>query len=183
MNVYTYICACVYACMYTYIYIYICIHINICIFVCIHQIYYRYLYIHTRIHIYIYIFTYTMIGGDISQLLIDSKSNRKIKEIKHYCHTLLVHSSSLQLLALERHGHLFSIDVSTAKKADSTMRTFYQKATESNRFLIWLKSYMRVDVDDTLAGAVSHEVLFFFFFFFFFFINSAGAVSQGIIYF
>jgi hypothetical protein len=105
--------------------------------------------VHVYIHIYTYIYVYI------------------IKRIPLYMYTyihIFLMINRLLVFYYQTTTHFaciypFSIDVSTAKKADSTMRAFYQKATETNRFLVWLKSYMRVDVDDTLAGAVSHEVL------------------------
>jgi hypothetical protein len=105
------------------------------------------------------ILTAAIEGADVSQMLTDSKKALRLleKSTSEYCYTLLTHASSLQIVALERHGHLFSIDTVTARKADAEMRTFFIKATESSRFFSWLKNYMQVDINDNIGEEVARE--------------------------
>ena len=96
-------------------------------------------------------------GADVSQLLLDFKKPIRSleKTTNDYCYTLLTHASALQIVALERHGHLFSMDAATARKADTEMRAYFQSATEKNRFFSFLKSYMHVYINDGLGDEVA----------------------------
>ena len=96
-------------------------------------------------------------GAVVSELLSDFKKPLRIleKTTNDYCYTLLTHASALQIVALERHGHLFSMDAATARKADTEMRAYFQSATEKNRFFSFLKSYMHVYINDGLGDEVA----------------------------
>ena len=58
--------------------------------------------------------------------------------VARHCALLQVHAALLQLVAAERHGYLFALDVTAAKQADKKMRAFFVKATEANRFVSWV---------------------------------------------
>lgn len=96
-------------------------------------------------------------GANVSQLLLDFKKPIRSleKTTNDYCYTILTHASALQIVALERHGHLFSMDAATARKADTEMRAYFQSATEKNRFFSFLKSYMHVYINDGLGDEVA----------------------------
>jgi hypothetical protein len=96
-------------------------------------------------------------GAVVSELLSDFKKPLRTleKTTNDYCFTLLTHASALQIVALERHGHLFSMDAATARKADTEMRAYFQSATEKNRFYSFLKSYMHVSINDGLGDEVA----------------------------
>ena len=100
-----------------------------------------------------------MSGSDLSEILLDHKRDLRLLEKSStlYCHILLCHSSSLHLIALERHGHLFSIDSVIARKADIEMKSFFQKMIEKNKFLLWLSNYMKVDTNDNINEEISKE--------------------------
>ena len=98
-------------------------------------------------------------GADVSEKLLDSKKGLRSQEkfTVEYCHCLLAHASSLQIVALERHGHLFSMDATVAKKANIEMCAFFCTATANNRFFAWLKAYMHVNINDNIGEEVARD--------------------------
>eukprot|EP01038_Epipyxis_sp_PR26KG_P005282 gene5282-7343_t len=65
-----------------------------------------------------------------------------IQQLQLHYHQILATSSCLQLLSLERYGIFYDLDVTIAKNTNNRIFLFYKKATESHRFLSWIKHYL-----------------------------------------
>eukprot|EP01036_Dinobryon_divergens_P028203 gene28203-37107_t len=79
-------------------------------------------------------------------------------DVDFACQRILVHSTVLQLLSLERHGLFFEKDIAIATVANKKANAFYVHANKYNRFILWMKQYMSVSSGNpTLARSLEQQ--------------------------
>lgn len=84
-------------------------------------------------------------------------------EVNLHAHRLHCHAAALTLLSIERYGVFYEIDVTVALATTKKLQAFYVKATESHRFISWIKHYLLISVDGVATAALeerAHELGF-----------------------
>ena len=74
--------------------------------------------------------------------------------VTRYAQQLRCHASALELLSIERYGIFYEIDTAAAAKITKKTQSFYVKATETHRFISWIKHYLSIRIDDSLVQSV-----------------------------
>jgi hypothetical protein len=69
------------------------------------------------------------------------------EEVALHSLRLHCHASALALLSIERYGVFYELDAAVATQVTKKLQAFYVKATESHRFISWIKHYLLITID------------------------------------
>ncbi len=91
---------------------------------------------------------------EVSQYADNSGLDELENETVLHCHRLKCHAAALELLSIERYGKFYEIDAAVALQITKKMQAFYVKATETHRFISWIKHYLLISVDQAVVASV-----------------------------
>lgn len=74
-----------------------------------------------------------------------------------HAHRLHCHAAALALLSIERYGMFYEIDVTVALATTKKLQAFYVKATESHRFISWIKHYLLISVEGVATASLEEQ--------------------------